>query len=154
MGASESHFAKECRERQNDHRKTHGVEPLARSKKAQKHAEQWAKHLADTSGFEHSNNKDFGENIASHWDSTGKEMTGKEVADMWYKECEQYDFNAGDYVRGTGHFTQMVWKSTQKVGIGTAKTKDGKMIIVANYKPPGNIIGDFKENVFAAGTKS
>ena len=52
------------------------------------------------------------------------------------------------HIHVSGHFTQMVWKSSQKVGIGTATTKDGKMIIVANYKPPGNIIGEFKDNVF------
>ena len=41
----------------------------------------------------------------------------------------------------------MVWKNSRKVGIGTAVAKDGKMIVVANYKPPGNIIGEFKDNV-------
>ncbi|XP_063723917.1 Golgi-associated plant pathogenesis-related protein 1-like [Symsagittifera roscoffensis] len=117
------------------------------SKKAGQHAQQWAQHLASNNEFQHSNNKEYGENIASHWDSSGKQMSGREVADMWYKECSNYDYSKGDYIRGTGHFTQMVWKNSRKVGIGTAVAKDGKMIVVANYKPPGNIIGEFKDNV-------
>jgi len=149
MGANESRFEEECRARQNEHRRAHGVAELKRSKKAAKHASDWAKQLASQNKFEHSNNKDYGENIASHWDSSGKAMSGNDVADMWYRECEKYDYSSSDYVRGTGHFTQMVWSGSQKVGIGTATTKDGKMIIVANYKPPGNIIGEFKDNVYS-----
>lgn len=47
-----------------------------------------------------------------------------------------------------GHFSQVVWKSSKEFGIGKAVTKDGKVIIVGNYKPPGNMSGNFPENVF------
>ena len=45
------------------------------------------------------------------------------------------------------HFTQLVWKSTKEFGIGKAHTRGGKLIVVANYRPSGNIIGQFQENV-------
>ena len=47
-----------------------------------------------------------------------------------------------------GHFTQVVWKNTQKLGIAKAKSpKSGKIIVVANYEPAGNWIGQYKDNV-------
>ncbi len=47
----------------------------------------------------------------------------------------------------TGHFTQVVWKDSRDFGIGKAKTKDGKWLVVANYYPAGNLIGKNAENV-------
>ena len=48
----------------------------------------------------------------------------------------------------TGHFTQVVWKKTQSLGIAKAKSpKSGKIIVVANYEPAGNWIGQYKDNV-------
>ena len=57
MGHGASQFGKECRERQNEQRREHGVEPLKMSKKAGQHAQQWAQHLASNNEFQHSNNK-------------------------------------------------------------------------------------------------
>ena len=48
---------------------------------------------------------------------------------------------------GTGHFTQLVWSSSAKLGVGVA-SKHGKVIVVANYDPPGNFRGKFSKNVF------
>lgn len=46
------------------------------------------------------------------------------------------------------HFTQVVWKGTRYVGMGMAhNVKRGIVVIVANYFPPGNVIGHFVENV-------
>ena len=42
----------------------------------------------------------------------------------------------------------MVWKNTKKLGIAKAKSpKSGKIIVVANYEPAGNWIGQYKDNV-------
>ncbi len=37
-----------------------------------------------------------------------------------YNEIEDYDFDNPRFSFKTGHFTQMVWKSSRKLGIGTA----------------------------------
>lgn len=52
-----------------------------------------------------------------------------------------------------GNFTQMIWRSTEQVGVGLASDGKGKFITVAFYKPPGNITnpGYFKDNVKPAG---
>jgi hypothetical protein len=40
----------------------------------------------------------------------------------------------------SGHYTQIVWKNTKY--IGCAKTEcGGKIIVVCNYDPPGNVLG-------------
>jgi hypothetical protein len=40
-----------------------------------------------------------------------------------------------------GHFTQVVWKGSDEIGFGIAKTNTGKTFIVANYNPAGNTVG-------------
>ena len=46
-----------------------------------------------------------------------------------------------------GHFSQVIWKGTQKVGIGTAQSKSGNFFLVARYDPKGNVDGTFNDNV-------
>lgn len=51
----------------------------------------------------------------------------------------------------TGHFTQVVWKGTQKIGAGLAFNSDRtKAYIVAQYSPPGNYQGQYQSNVLQA----
>ena len=40
-----------------------------------------------------------------------------------------------------GHYTQIVWYSTEQVGCGKSFCKNN-MIVVCNYNPAGNMIGD------------
>lgn len=50
----------------------------------------------------------------------------------------------------TGHFTQVVWKSSITLGIGKAVVPKGNMkctYIVARYRPAGNYMGKFQAEV-------
>ena len=47
----------------------------------------------------------------------------------------------------TGHFSQVVWKDSKEIGVGRSKTKDGKIVVVTNYRPAGNITGSYTTNV-------
>lgn len=53
----------------------------------------------------------------------------------------------------TGHFTQLVWKNTNSVGCGRVdcdnSATDGASgwLVVCEYWPAGNVIGDFKNQV-------
>lgn len=51
----------------------------------------------------------------------------------------------------SGHFSQVVWKGSEDIGVGKAKTKDGAIIVVCNYFPAGNVVGSYRENVSPAG---
>lgn len=48
-----------------------------------------------------------------------------------------------------GNFTQMVWAATREVGFGKARN-NGQCVVVAHYRPPGNVRGRYKSNVFPA----
>jgi len=105
--------------------------------------------------------KGEGENIA--WASSGLEYTldnpvditkegsagyinGKFGAvDMWANEKAYYDYenNSGDG-HVVGHYTQVVWQKTTKVGCGKAKSKTDRSgsYVVCRYYIAGNIIGE------------
>lgn len=47
-----------------------------------------------------------------------------------------------------GHFTQVVWKGSRKMGIGLATNPSTQStFVVARYLPPGNYQGMFPQNV-------
>lgn len=54
-----------------------------------------------------------------------------------------------------GHFSQIVWKDTTKVGcstvmcqsLGNVDSSDALPFTVCNYSPPGNYAGEYNKNV-------
>ncbi|XP_072016718.1 uncharacterized protein [Amphiura filiformis] len=141
-------FQKECLQHHNEYRKKHKVEVMKMSEDLCKSAQSWAEHLAQNDLFEHSDRSDIGENVAMHFSSATTAYSGKECSDHWYAELRNYDFKKPGFSNGTGHFTQMVWKASKEFGIGKAITRENKVILVGQYKPPGNVIGQYEDNVF------
>ena len=41
----------------------------------------------------------------------------------------------------------MVWKGSKEFGAGKAVNREGKVIVVGFYKPPGNYKKEFESNV-------
>jgi hypothetical protein len=39
---------------------------------------------------------------------------------MWYNEYIYYSYSFPGYSTSTGHFTQVIWKSSQSIGCGLA----------------------------------
>ncbi|CAH3015998.1 unnamed protein product [Porites evermanni] len=61
-----------------------------------------------------------------------------------------YTFGQATGSPGAGHFSQVVWKESTKLGIGMAETDENGMkctYIVGRYKPAGNYGGEYAENV-------
>jgi len=141
-------FEKQALEAHNAYRKRHGVKALKFSKKLTACAQEWADKLAREDRFEHRQNNTYGENLYSSWSSNPKaKITGNTPVDSWYSEAKKHDFTAEPRTTGTGHFTQVVWKGSKEMGIAQAKSKSNKIIVVANYDPPGNFVGRYRENV-------
>lgn len=58
----------------------------------------------------------------------------------WYNEVKYYNYNYPGYSSSTGHFTQVVWKSSSKLGCGLGMWPSTCTIKVScNYSPQGNM---------------
>ena len=126
----------------NKVRKDVGTLPLTWSAELSKYAQDWADQLVSRNcAFEHRSSGNFGENI---YMASGSLATAKEASKAWYSEIKSFKnvpLNSNNWYE-TGHYTQMVWKNTKKVGMGISKCTNGNYIIVANYDPLGNFMGE------------
>ncbi|KAI0554076.1 glycoside hydrolase family 128 protein [Xylaria curta] len=127
----------------NEKRKAKGLKPLAWDNQLAKNAEEYAKHLAQIGKLQHSSGDqrpNQGENLAmASASSTPLVMS----ANMWLAEEKNYHgepIGQGDF-GSYGHYTQCMWKSTTKLGMGWAKDAKGSVYIVGRYSPPGNFTG-------------
>merc|ERR1719312_1227933 len=131
----------------------HGVGKLAWDDKLAKKAQS----LAEKGEVKHSSAEelgDTGENIA--W---GPSQNATSAVEGWYNEVEftKNGTAESDKDHTIGHYTQVVWKSSLKLGCAKGKaTKDGKDVDfwVCQYSPQGNVKGKFKENVLKRNEKT
>lgn len=79
----------------------------------------------------------YGENIFS---ATGQVADPAMVVDTWAAEVEGYDAKKNRCKGVCGHYTQIVWRATTRVGCGMATCGDTE-VWVCNYDPPGNYLG-------------
>uniref|UniRef100_A0A6N2MQW7 SCP domain-containing protein n=1 Tax=Salix viminalis TaxID=40686 RepID=A0A6N2MQW7_SALVM len=91
--------------------------------------------------LKHSNGP-FGENI--FWGS-GSGWTPAQAAAAWVSERKWYTYwsnsCAGD--QECGHYTQIVWNNTKRMGCARVDCFRGRgVFMTCNYDPPGNFIGE------------
>lgn len=102
--------------------------------------------MARKNKLKHSKGK-YGENIYMSGD---KKLTDSEAAieatNLWFGEGTKYNYRSGGFSSSTGHFTQVIWKSSKTFGIGVARSSKG-VYVCANYDPPGNMLKEFVKNV-------
>ncbi|CAF1551756.1 unnamed protein product [Rotaria sp. Silwood1] len=153
-------FTAEQRQFQNDvlyahnyYRAYHCAQSLQLDDLLSTSAQNFAQKLADTNQFYHSGTKGVGENLYMATSSNGIKLHGYTGVISWYNEIRSYNFNNGGFSMATGHFTQLVWRSSTKLGVGIAYGNGGRSAyLVAQYTPPGNYIGQFQTNVLAHGS--
>lgn len=139
--STDKSFIQDCFETHNKLRAKHGYPPLKLDADLGKIAQAWANELAKKGVMQH-NSTGFGENV--YWNTDLP--PGSRPAEAWYSEIKDFNFDKIEGQKGTGHFTQLIWKSSELVGIAMQKGSKG-YFIVANYHPPGNIVGRFPDNV-------
>ncbi len=118
----------------NFERAAYNVAPLKWDCKLAAMAQEWA----DRGVFEHRDTP-YGENL---FVSARTDLTMNPMIDMWLAEKAFWNNKAGSCATGKvcGHFTQIVWKSTTRIGCGVNRKASGnwKLLLVCNYDPAGN----------------
>ena len=123
----------------------------------------WAKKCTNTHESQdgspvNANPAQWGENLMT-FRPAGQTSDATALQNSWYCEIQWYDFNNPKWAGGkkngcdppvNGHFTQLVWKSTQRVGCAKTQCSFGDYW-VCKYAPPGNMnvndVNSLKANV-------
>jgi len=101
-------------------------------------AQKWADTLLRQHRFSHSPDSRFGENL---FDISGAAANPSFVVRQWASESRNYDYRSNTCRGVCGHYTQVVWRSTTRVGCAVARG-GGREVWVCNYDPPGNWLGE------------
>jgi hypothetical protein len=137
--------------------------PLTWDDEAAAFAQSWADTLAEqcSQSIMHSPMpRSYGENIAAYFGfggGGGPIASASQIVDGWHAEIacwtygtingsEQCDMacTSAMFSNGCGHYTQVVWSETQRVGCGYASCSAGgesREYWVCSYDPPGNYEG-------------
>ncbi|KAA8912725.1 SCP-like extracellular protein [Sphaerosporella brunnea] len=127
----------------NRYRAEHGAVPALKWSSA---AASYAQGVADRCKWSHSGGK-YGENLAA-----GHQDVASAVTD-WGDERKDYNWGNPGWNPQAGHFTAIVWKSSSSVGCAAKKCAHidgagfGGWFFVCEYWTPGNVMGQFKQNV-------
>ncbi|XP_004487816.1 pathogenesis-related protein 1-like [Cicer arietinum] len=116
-----------------------GVGPIYWASTVASYAQNYANQLKGNCKMVHSKGP-YGENLA--WSSG--DLTATSAVTMWVGEKQYYDYNTNTCSNGykCGHYTQVVWRDSIRLGCAKVKCNDGRSTIIScNYDPPGNYIG-------------
>jgi uncharacterized protein YkwD len=108
---------------------------------------QAAQTVAAVCKFEHSNGS-YGENLYA---SAGFAPTGAAVVNDWVGEAADYTYATNTCAAGKscGHYTQVVWRTTTKLGCALKACSQNSpfgsspnwTLVVCEYDPAGNFVG-------------
>ena len=133
----------------NNYRSLNQAPPLIWDETILNASNQWSQYLLTNNLFQHSGNPNYGENLAYFQGYGTNAITLlKKAVDEWYNEISSYDFTNPGFSQATGHFTALVWVASTNFAIGiTIDTTSTAADIVFNSSPPGNIDGQYEDNV-------
>lgn len=136
----------------NAYRHTNQAPPLVWDPTIANFAQNWSHYLLSNDVFQHSGTTQYGENLAQFQGyGTDVMVQLKKAVDLWYAESASYNYNDPNYSASVGHFTCLVWVSSTSFGMGfSINTMTDTVDIVMNTSPPGNVIGQFVQNVLPA----
>ena len=144
MGALD--FRRIVLEGHNEARAAVGVDPLRWDDTLALQAAVYAEEMARTGRFAHSPRESragLGENL---WRGTAGSFGPREAVAAFNAEARYFRPGAFPDVTTTGkwqdvgHYTQIIWRTTERVGCAQA-TGGGRDYIVCRYDPVGNIAG-------------
>jgi len=149
----------------NAYRAKHGSPPMTLDNDMNKAAQEYAEKLVKIGALVHAGSNERNGNGENLWmgcimymGGPGGDTGSEDATKSWYDEINNYNFQTGKSNGGViGHFTQVVWKASTKLGIGKA-SKTGPWTkrpgwtkkcdyVVGRYSPAGNMGGQYQANV-------
>ncbi|KAL4605239.1 hypothetical protein ACB092_09G014500 [Castanea dentata] len=133
-------FSKQFLSAHNKVRKMYDEPPLKWNRKLARYARRWAAKRAFDCRMVHSYGP-YGENLFwakhDHW-------TPSEAVKSWVEEKKYYDPRKKACAQGhmCGHYTQVVWRDTKRVGCARTNCKNGGLYVICVYDPPGNYVNE------------
>ncbi|XP_073157956.1 pathogenesis-related protein PR-1 [Henckelia pumila] len=126
---------------QNAARAVLRLPPLVWDAKLANYAAWYANQRRVDCALQHSNGP-YGENI--FWGS-GNAWTPVQASNAWVAERQGYKYRSNSCAYGMecGHYTQIVWRDTTRIGCARVVCHGGRgVFMTCNYDPPGNYIGE------------
>ena len=121
-----------------------GSPPIEWDASLARDAAQWAEHLADIDDLVHwgeeNDDNGQGENL---WLGTKGAFGLRQMIGGWSgekRDLARMSSWEDDYEK-VGHYTQMVWAGTRKVGCAVRANRSDE-VLVCRYWPAGNVIGE------------
>jgi len=158
--SSLTNFRNTALAKHNAYRSIHHSPAMVLNSATNNTAQAWANQLASTGTFAHSSSSQrngAGENLYVYYTTASAiapDTLAKNAVDSWYNEVKLYNYAAPGFSSATGHFTQVVWKSSTQLGCATAKgtktlngTRFNAFYVVCHYSPAGNVQSRFPANV-------
>jgi hypothetical protein len=131
----------------NRERAALGLEPLAWDPELAAHASAWSGELAQSDVMQHAEQESDdpqGENL---WAGTTGAYSPEGMVGSWAEEKAQFrpgrfpEVSRTGHWKDVGHYTQMVWRETDRVGCAVAAGADFDYL-VCRYRTAGNVIGE------------
>ncbi|CAF1077238.1 unnamed protein product [Adineta ricciae] len=142
-----ANFRRQALDEHNTLRRLHCTGAMVLNSSLNSRAQNYANYLARNKLFQHSGAPGLGENLWSSWSPVPLILVNAPTV-SWYSEIKSYKYRSPGFSPATGHFTQVIWKSSTQLGIGIAFANNNTNVyVVANYYPPGNALGSFPANV-------
>ncbi|CAA7393764.1 unnamed protein product [Spirodela intermedia] len=123
----------------NEARAQVGVGPMVWDDTVAAYAQSYAYQRRSDCNLVHSRGP-YGENL--FW-GFGADFTGRDASELWISERQYYDYNTNSCLAGQqcGHYTQVVWRNSVRLGCARVQCDNGAIFITCNYDGPGNYIG-------------
>ncbi|KAJ8472237.1 hypothetical protein OPV22_026580 [Ensete ventricosum] len=123
----------------NAARREVGVPPLTWDAKLARFAKAYANQRRENCELVHSSGYTYGENI--FW-GQGRRWAIPDAVGKWVEEKQWYHHNTNSCSGPEcTHYTQIVWRTTQRLGCAKIICNSGDTFIVCEYYPPGNYVG-------------
>ena len=147
VGVAISAPAARILEQHNLEREHVGALPLEWDDALARDAQGWAQVLAASGRFEHSPQDTRGGQGENLFMGTSGFYSLEVMIEAFLKERDDFrpgvfpDISRSGNWHRVGHYTQIIWPATRKIGCAVAKGR-GHDVLVCRYWPAGNVMGD------------